>query len=129
MLVDDMKRMANVRNPAQQNDVYPHVLCCCTAGLLRSATAAVVLAGEPFHRNTRATGLGREALVPVDEVLLAWADEVVAMEQWQAERVRELGYEGPVTVLGIPDRFRYRDQELVDRIRRGYRDQHEEDEA
>lgn len=113
-------RLANVANPGQDLDRYPRTLCCCRAGLLRSPTAALVLATE-FGRNTRSAGLGPEALVPVDEVLLAWADEVVVMEDWQADRVRELGYDRPVLVLEVPDRFRFRDPELVELIRTRFR--------
>ena len=116
-----MNRLANCANKYQGR--YKRVLCVCSAGLLRSPTAAWVLSNEPYNYNTRAAGLTKEfALVPVDEVLLAWADEVVTMSAEQAEEIRSLlgDEEKPIVVLGIPDNFRYRDETLVSLIRESY---------
>lgn len=78
-----MNRLDNARNEFQGE--YKRVLCVCSAGLLRSPTTAVVLSSEPYNFNTRAAGLVREfALVPVDKVLLFWADEIVCMTADQA---------------------------------------------
>ena len=44
-----------VSNPYQGD--YHKVLCVCSAGCLRSPTAAVVLAQEPFNFNTRSAGV------------------------------------------------------------------------
>lgn len=116
-----MNRLANCSNKYQGR--YKRVLCVCSAGLLRSSTAAWVLSNEPYNYNTRAAGLTKEfALVPVDEVLLAWSDEVVTMNAEQAEQIREMlgEEEKPIIVLGIPDSFRYRDPALVSLIRESY---------
>ena len=116
-----MNRLANCGNRFQGPS--KRVLCVCSAGLLRSPTAAWVLSNEPYNFNTRAAGLSVEfALIPVDEVLLAWADELVCMDQKQAEQVRLLlgDLETPIVVLGIPDNFEYRDPALIDAIRRNY---------
>lgn len=116
-----MNRLANCSNKYQGR--YKRVLCVCSAGLLRSPTAAWVLSNEPYNYNTRAAGLTKEfALVPVDEVLLAWSDEVVTMNAEQAEQIREMlgEEEKPIIVLGIPDSFRYRDPALVSLIRESY---------
>ena len=73
-----MNRLANSSNRWQGK--YKRVLCICSAGLLRSPTAAFVLSQEPYNYNTRAAGLTKEfALIPVDEVLLNWAQEVVCI--------------------------------------------------
>ena len=115
-----MNRLANCSNKYQGR--YKRVLCVCSAGLLRSPTAAWVLSNEPYNFNTRAAGLAKEfALVPVDEVLLTWADEIVVFEAKQAEQIRSaLVDETPIIVLGILDNFRYRDEELVSLIRKSY---------
>lgn len=119
-----MNRLGNAKNWAQGN--YKKVLCVCSAGLLRSPTAAVVLASEPFNYNTRAAGLVEEfALIPVDRVLLEWADEVVCMQPNQGrtlrERLDELGHQGKrVVCLNIEDNFEYRNPDLVSRIRERY---------
>lgn len=116
-----MNRLANCKNEYQGR--YKRVLCVCSAGLLRSPTTAVVLSQEPYNFNTRAAGLVPEfALVPVDKVLLSWADEIVCMTEEQGEALAELvkHREINVIVLGIEDSFAYRDPELVALIKEKY---------
>jgi predicted protein tyrosine phosphatase len=83
---------------------------------------AWVLSNEPYNYNTRAAGLEEEfALIPVDCVLLEWADEIVVQSEKQAEEIRNrLEEERPIVVLGIPDSYAYRDPELVQLIRKAY---------
>ena len=115
-----MNRLANAHNIYQGQ--YKRVLCVCSAGLLRSPTAAWVLSQDPYNFNTRAAGLTKEfALIPVDRVLLHWADEVVCMSAEQAVQVRDMLEEDkPIVVLEIPDIYGYRDPELVEAIRTKY---------
>ena len=120
-----MNRMSNSGNEFQGE--YKKVLCICSAGLLRSPTAALVLSQEPFNFNTRAAGLTPEfALVPVDEVLLHWADEIVCMEMKQQsilqddERVKKNNT--PVICLHVQDSYPYRDPELIKSIKKAYQD-------
>jgi predicted protein tyrosine phosphatase len=113
-----LNRIANCANRFQGKT--KKVLCVCSAGLLRSPTAAVVLSQEPFNFNTRAAGLTKEfALIVVDTVLLEWADEIVCMEPEQAATLRRMT-EKPIFCLNIPDKFAYRDPKLVDMIRTAY---------
>lgn len=108
-------RMHNATNPAQGE--AKRVLCVCSAGLLRSPTAAVVLNKE-YGWNTRAAGISEDyALIRLDEVLLGWADAVVCMSSVQCNRVEDLMFEWgikpkPIVNLGIPDKFGYMDEEL-----------------
>ena len=115
-----MNRLMNAENRFQGK--YKRVLCVCSAGLLRSPTAAWVLSQDPYNFNTRAVGVTEEfALVPVDRVLLHWADEIVCMDYRQAEIVRDLLEEDkPIINLGIQDIYGYRDPDLVDAIRKSY---------
>lgn len=114
-------RLANANNE-YQTDVKK-VLCLCSAGLLRSPTAALVLSQEPYNYNTRAAGISEEyALIPVDEVLLHWADEIVCVE----ERIKnalvvdfDVG-NTPIKVLDIPDNYEYRNPELIELIKEQY---------
>jgi predicted protein tyrosine phosphatase len=113
-------RLWNVKNPNQGE--YKKVLCVCSAGLLRSPTAAVVLASEPFNYNTRAVGVDAgHALLPIDEVLLDWADEIVCMHPAITHTLRAFfdsdilnGLE--IITLNIPDRYPYRDPNLMKMI-------------
>jgi predicted protein tyrosine phosphatase len=114
-------RKHNSKNQYQGR--FKRVLCICSAGLLRSPTAAVVLSQEPFNYNTRAAGVdGDYALFPLDSVHLHWADEVVCMEAHHEVVIRSLGYDGKVIVLGIPDKYAYRDPELMKLIKKNYED-------
>lgn len=119
-----MNRIANATNPFQGD--FKRVLCCCSAGLLRSPTAAVVLSQDPFNFNTRACGLANEyALIPLDRALLSWAQEIVVMEPWMVDALREHVGETPVICLDIPDNFKYRDPELMAMIAQRYKAQTE----
>jgi len=117
-----MNRLGNSGNIFQGK--YKRVLCVCSAGLLRSPTVALVLSQEPYNFNTRAAGVNEEfALIPVDKVLLRWADQIVTMDDRQAELIRNMMEEGddtPIVVLNIPDVFEYRDPELIELIRERY---------
>lgn len=113
-----MNRMGNASNPYQGK--YKRVLCVCSAGLLRSPTAALVLSKEPFNFNTRAAGLSEEyALIHVDDVLIAWADEIVCMSDEQEKALKEATNK-PVLNLRIADNFEYRDKGLMEIIFRKY---------
>jgi predicted protein tyrosine phosphatase len=122
-----MNRLANAGNPYQGD--AKKVLCVCSAGLLRSPTAAEVLSKEPYNFNTRAAGLTIEfALIPVDEVLLSWADEIVCMsyEQYNAlERTLLLNKNSilrkkRIINLDINDSYGFRDPELIELIKERY---------
>ena len=117
-LINVMNRLGNCKNPFQGGG--RKVLCVCSAGLLRSPTAALVLSQPPFNYNTRAAGVTKEfALIPVDEVLVEWADEIVVMEQWMADKIKT-DYARDSTVLKITDNYSYRDPKLITLIHSRY---------
>lgn len=111
-------RLHNAHNPNQGE--RKKVLAVCSAGLLRSPTAAKVLMNEPFNFNARAAGVVRDyALVHADPILMAWADEIVCMFDDQKEALLKLynstfdqPYTKPIHVLNVPDRFRTFDPQL-----------------
>lgn len=118
-----MNRLATSHN--QYQGKYKRVLCVCSAGVLRSPTAAFVLSLEPYNFNTRAAGITKEyALVPVDDVLLNWADEVVFMQEWQRMEAIERfpdAMDGKATkVLNIDDMYEYRDPALIEIVKAAY---------
>jgi predicted protein tyrosine phosphatase len=122
-------QLSNVKNPYQGS--YKKVLFVCSAGLLRSATAAHTFSAEPYNWNTRTAGIGIEyALNPVTEALLEWADKVYCMEKEHLDDMKHifgdivdnlLEYRGEnfIEVLNIPDTFPYRHPELVDELKKG----------
>lgn len=95
------------------------ILCVCSAGILRSATAAVVLSQDPYNFNTRSAGIEQYALVPVSQALLHWADEVVCMTRYHEEALLHLTNK-PITCLDLPDCFSYRDPTLITEIKQRY---------
>lgn len=106
-------------NHYQGND--KRVVFVCSAGILRSATAARMYA----HKyNTRAAGSHSYALIPLSDNLLAWAEEVVFVNE---ENYREAcknwdldAFTSRVVVLDIPDRHMHMDSELVAEFERQY---------
>ena len=120
----NFNRLGNCHNIYQGK--AKKVLCVCSAGLLRSPTAANILHRE-YGYNTRACGVVEKfALVVLDEVLLEWADEVVFMD---AEHEREAREKYPnklkekvVFVLNVPDRYEYMDEELQSIILKYFKD-------
>ena len=120
------KRLFNAKHDRQ--GTIRKVLCVCSAGLLRSPTAAVVLSQPPFNFNTRAAGLVPEfALIVVDQVLLEWCDEIVCMEKFHKETLELLmelpDYaKRPIKCLEIEDNFSYRSSELIFLIANKYRE-------
>lgn len=114
-----MNRLANCGNKYQ--GTAKRVLCICSAGLLRSPTAAVVL-NQEYGYNTRSAGCNPDyAMIPVDAVLIAWADEIVVMEKEHLEFLPEAGNK-LIKVLNIPDRYGYGDPELISLIKKYYAD-------
>lgn len=124
----NMNQLATAQNRFQRN--VKKVLCCCSAGLLRAPTAAHLLSSFPYMFNTRACGVADEyALIPLTPALIYWADEIIVMDEAQHNAVVEQmsklrplidvgasqgNIERTIHTLNIPDRFAYRDEELVD---------------
>jgi predicted protein tyrosine phosphatase len=116
-----MNRLGNAHNKYQNFDMYPRALSVCSAGMLRSPTAAWVLSNDPFNFNTRAVGASDEyALMEVDDVHLEWADYVFFMEEKHhrvvSERFPSVLSAKKFFVLDVPDDFPYRHPELVKMI-------------
>lgn len=110
-----LNRIHNSSNPYQGNT--KKVLCVCSAGLLRSPTAALVLSMPPFNFNTRACGLAKDyALIPFDDVLAYWADEIVVMSEDQARTILEDYPNKKIICLDISDDYAYRDPKLISLI-------------
>lgn len=104
-------RMWNSSNPHQGK--YLKCLTVCSAGLLRSPTAALVLSQEPFNFNTRCVGIEKDfALIPIDDVVLAWADIIVCMTQDHEDELMTMTNK-PIYNLNIQDSFAYRDDKLM----------------
>lgn len=110
-------RLHNCTNPHQGS--AKKVLCLCSAGLLRSPTVANVL-HKTLGYNTRAAGVHKEyALIPVDEVLTTWADEIVCVEEYISKHIPE-EHQYKVVCLNLPDVYGYMDKELQEIVLKQY---------
>jgi predicted protein tyrosine phosphatase len=103
---------------------HKKVLTVCSAGCLRSPTAAHILSGHPWNFNTRCAGTSAEyAIVPVTEALIVWADVILVMDEFQQLHINTMQnklateYEAfeykQVINLDIPDNYEYRDPRLL----------------
>lgn len=118
---DIFKLTAPYANPYQGSD--KRVLSVCSAGLLRSATGARIYA--PMF-NTRAAGSSEYALIPVSANLLAWADEVVFVNEDNYKQVCKNfnleEYNVEVTILKIPDVFEHMHPNMIKHFKEQYID-------
>jgi predicted protein tyrosine phosphatase len=103
-------RYGAVANPYQGDD--KKVLFVCTMGILRSATGARIYANR---YNTRSAGTDlEEALIPVTQTLLDWADEVVFVHPKNyGDIVGKFRMPDNIKVLKIPDDYPHMDPEIV----------------
>lgn len=103
---------------------YPRALFVCSAGMLRSATAAVV--GAELGMNTRSCGTEPYALIPLSANLIYWAETIYfvnafnydhAQRQfWETDELSIL-LERKSIVWNIEDIYDYMDPHLVKKIR------------
>lgn len=110
-----------IRNKLQGPDF--RVLFVCSAGILRSATAASLYSNR---FNTRCCGTAEYALIPLSINLLGWADEIVFMNEENYEDAKNFfpkemdRYQEKVKVLDIPDQYVYKDPTLIKLIEEQY---------
>jgi predicted protein tyrosine phosphatase len=108
---------------------HKKVLTVCSAGCLRSPTAAHILSSPPWNFNTRCAGTSQEyAIIPVTEALIAWADVILVMDSDMVKQVNEMqnkifndldnwSYDfsfKQVINLEIEDDYDYRNPKLVE---------------
>jgi len=108
---------APYKNPYQGTDAK--LLFVCSAGILRSATAANLFARKGY--NTRCCGTSEYALIPLSANLIAWADKIYFVHpknhmeaQLTFQHVPELLNKiQSASVLDIPDIFDYNEPTLL----------------
>ena len=107
---------------------YVRALFVCSAGILRSPTAAAIACNMGW--NTRSCGTLTNALIPLTESLIAWADKIYFMdsESFEVATTRFnanlnttpdwilTALETKSTVWNIPDEYNYMDATLVNQI-------------
>lgn len=99
---------------------YRRVLFVCSAGLLRSATAAYV--GSLMGFNTRNCGSENYALIPISVNLINWAQSIYFVNEYNYLSTKETfahdvdileQLEEKSNVWDIPDVYNYRSPKLI----------------
>lgn len=116
---------APYNNPFQGRD--RRVLFVCSAGILRSATAANMYAKKGL--NTRSAGTAPYALIPLSANLIEWADQIVFVNQENYDEARitfsgddrlHKSITGKAQVLNIPDDYEYNHPDLINHFETQY---------
>lgn len=103
-------------NPYQGQD--KKVVFVCSAGILRSATAARLYADK---YNTRSAGSEEYALIPLSANLIVWANQIVFVNKENYESALKQ-FEGTdlyhnlthhSVILNIPDNYEHMHPELI----------------
>lgn len=109
-------------NPYQGPD--KRVLFVCSAGILRSATAARIGSCN-FGLNTRACGSQSYALIPISINLITWAHKIFFVNPYNYDVVKENFYDylevdelkNKSVVWNIEDEYNYMDPKLQEIIK------------
>tara|TARA_R110000850_G_scaffold10259_5_gene36829 strand:- start:4098 stop:4421 length:324 start_codon:yes stop_codon:yes gene_type:complete len=96
------------------------LLFICSQNKLRSPTAEAVFADYPGVEVDSA-GLNNDAVVPLSDEQLEWADVIILMETAHRNRLnRKFNHVlagKRIAVLGIPDDYEYMDPKLIERLK------------
>ena len=97
-----------------------HLLFICSRNQWRSRTAETIFRGSPGIE-VKSAGTAAAARVRITRAMLDWADAIYLMErkhlaQLQSRFGRD-DWVDRVTILDIPDEYRYMDAELVEELR------------
>ncbi|MCH2224607.1 MAG: phosphotyrosine protein phosphatase [Crocinitomicaceae bacterium] len=96
-------------------------LFVCSANKDRSATAEDYFAPKYPQLNFDSAGTNhkicnQEGTTPLDEKHVQWADVIIVMEQKHRKAIESLTkdkYRKKISVLNIPDHFKYNQKELI----------------
>lgn len=96
------------------------ILFLCSRNKLRSPTAEAIFADHP-KIEVDSAGLNPDAVVPLSEEQVEWADLIIVMEKVHRSRLNRKFKKAlagkRVAVLNIPDNYDYMDPELIGLLR------------
>jgi predicted protein tyrosine phosphatase len=96
------------------------LLFLCSQNKLRSPTAEAIFANHPGIEVDSA-GLNNDAVVPLSNEQVRWADTIIVMETAHRNRLNRKFRKSlsgkRIAVLGIPDDYEYMDEELIRLLR------------
>lgn len=95
---------------------HTRILFLCSQNKLRSPTAEAIFADHPAIEVDSA-GLNNDAVVPLSEEQVRWADLIIVMEKTHRNRLNRRFKKAlagkRIAVLDIPDDYEYMDPSLV----------------
>lgn len=95
---------------------HTRILFLCSQNKLRSPTAEAIFADHPAIEVDSA-GLNNDAVVPLSEEQVRWADLIIVMEKTHRNRLNRKFKKAlagkRIAVLDIPDDYEYMDPSLV----------------
>jgi predicted protein tyrosine phosphatase len=105
---------------ASASPMKKRILFLCSQNKLRSPTAEAIFADHPALEVDSA-GLNNDAVVPLAEEQVRWADLIIVMEKAHRHRLNRKfkpALAGKrVAVLDIPDDYDYMDPALIDLLK------------
>jgi protein-tyrosine phosphatase len=94
-----------------------NILFVCSRNKWRSRTAETLFRNNGLHQISSA-GTEASARRKVNQKLLDWADLIFVMEKKHQRRIQDNflieSANDKIVVLGIPDAYKYMDEELID---------------
>lgn len=99
-----------------RSNLVKRLLFLCSQNKLRSPTAEAIFA-DSEGIEVDSAGLNNDAVVPLSDEQIEWADVILVMEKVHRERLnrkfRHALAGKRIAVLNIPDDFEYMDEELI----------------
>jgi protein-tyrosine phosphatase len=95
-----------------------NVLFVCSRNKWRSRTAETIYKSDS-KLNVKSAGTEQNAIVKVDYTLVNWAEVIFVMEKKHKEflqRTFSLLSQDKISILDIPDEYKYMDVELIEMI-------------
>lgn len=96
-----------------------NILFVCSRNEWRSPTAETIYKNHDFI-NAKSAGTSPSARIKINQKHIDWADLIFVMEKKHRQLIEQkFGNEldrQKIIVLGIPDEYRYMDQELIEEL-------------
>lgn len=92
------------------------ILAVCSQNQWRSPTAEKIYQGDQ-RVEVRSAGTSPSAIHSISQKDIVWADEILVMEPKHREMIQRKFPDAelpPISVLHIPDNYRYMDEELIE---------------
>jgi predicted protein tyrosine phosphatase len=102
-----------------------NILFVCSENKLRSPTAENIFSDKEGFE-VRSAGTSNASRNCINEEIIEWADIIVGMEEQHLRKIRQnfrhILHQQKMISLGIPDIYKYMDEELIELLRKRTKD-------